>query len=85
LKNKEALLNFKWLSEDGGRPKFAVNLRASSFNKNISNETTFRLIHFAGKYLLWVVCLCRIANNCTTFSYVLVQIDSHLLDIRVTL
>jgi hypothetical protein len=32
----------------GGWAKLAENLRASYFNKNISNETTFSLIHLAG-------------------------------------
>jgi hypothetical protein len=37
----------------GGPPlaKFAKNLRASPFNKDLSNETTFSLIHLAGQYL----------------------------------
>jgi hypothetical protein len=41
--NKEALGNFKGLSQDGWRAKLAENLRASPFNKDLSNgnETTF--------------------------------------------
>jgi hypothetical protein len=46
-KNKEALLNFKGLSEDEGWAKFAGNLRPSPFFKDLSNETTFSLIHLA--------------------------------------
>ncbi len=51
LKNKEALLNFKGLSEDGGRAKFAENLSASPLNKYLPNETTLSMIHLAGQYL----------------------------------
>jgi hypothetical protein len=50
-KNKMAISNFKGLSEAGGWGKFAENLRASPFNKNLSNETTFSQIHLAGQYL----------------------------------
>jgi hypothetical protein len=32
-----------------GQAKFAENLRASPFNKDLSNETTFSLIHLAGQ------------------------------------
>jgi hypothetical protein len=35
----------------GVRAKFAENLRASPFNKGLSNETTFSLILLAGQYL----------------------------------
>jgi hypothetical protein len=37
-------------SEDGGRVKFDENLRNSPFNKDLSIETTFSLIHLAGQY-----------------------------------
>jgi hypothetical protein len=30
--------------------KFAENLRASPFTKDLSNETTFSLVHLAGQY-----------------------------------
>jgi len=43
--------NFKGLSQDGGRAKFAENLRAFPFNKDQPNESTFRQIHLAGQYL----------------------------------
>jgi hypothetical protein len=33
---------FKWLSQDGGRADFSKNLRASLFNKALSNEPLFR-------------------------------------------
>jgi hypothetical protein len=39
------------LSKDGGREKLAENFRPSPFNKDLSNETTFSLIHLAGQYL----------------------------------
>ncbi len=39
------------LSKDEGRAKLAENLRASPFNKELSNETTFSLIRLAGQYL----------------------------------
>jgi hypothetical protein len=37
-------------SQRWGRAKFAENLRAFPFNKDLSNETTFRLINLAGQY-----------------------------------
>jgi hypothetical protein len=37
--NKEALENFKDLSQVWGRAKFAENLHPSSFNKGLSNAT----------------------------------------------
>jgi hypothetical protein len=37
--------NFKGLSQDGGQANFAENLCASPFNKDLSNETSFCLIH----------------------------------------
>ncbi len=37
--------------EDGGQAKFTENLRASPFDKDLSNETTFSLIHLTGKFL----------------------------------
>jgi hypothetical protein len=39
------------LSQDGGRASFSLNLRASLFNDDLSNETTFSQIHLAGQYL----------------------------------
>jgi hypothetical protein len=50
IKNKEALYLFKGLSEDGGRAKLIENLRAAPFNKDLSKETPFILIHLAGQY-----------------------------------
>jgi hypothetical protein len=41
--------NFKGLSQDGGRVKFAENLRASPFNDDLSNDTTFSQIYLAGQ------------------------------------
>jgi hypothetical protein len=35
----------------GGREKFSENLSASPFNKELSNETTFSLIHPDGQNL----------------------------------
>jgi len=49
--NKEALLNFKGLLQDGGRADFAVNFCASPFNKDLSHDTTFSQIHLDGQYL----------------------------------
>jgi hypothetical protein len=43
------LYYFKGLSGDG--EKFAENLRASPFDKDLSNETTVNPIHLAGQYL----------------------------------
>ncbi len=40
FKNKEVLYYFKGLSEDGGNAKFSENLRATPFQKDLSNETT---------------------------------------------
>jgi hypothetical protein len=37
---KRLNFNFKGLSQNGGRAKLAENLRASPFNKEMSNETT---------------------------------------------
>jgi hypothetical protein len=34
-----------------GRAKLAENLRASRFNKELSNETSFSLIHLAEQYI----------------------------------
>jgi hypothetical protein len=42
---------FKGLSQVGGKAKFAENLRPSPITKQLSNETTFSLIHLAGQYL----------------------------------
>ncbi len=42
---------FKGLSQDGGRANFLKNLCNTSFNKDLSNEPTFGLIHIAGQYL----------------------------------
>jgi hypothetical protein len=50
-KQQGGALNFKELSQNVGRTKLAKNLRASPFNKELSNETTFSLIHLAGQYL----------------------------------
>ncbi len=53
ISNKEqgGALNFKGLSQDGERLNLTENLRASPFNKELLNETTFTLIHLAGQYL----------------------------------
>jgi hypothetical protein len=51
IKKQGGALKLLGLSEDGGRAKFAENFRASPFNKDLSNETTFSLIHLAGQYL----------------------------------
>jgi hypothetical protein len=40
-KNKETLVNFKGLSQDGGQAEIAENLCASFFNEDLSNDTTF--------------------------------------------
>jgi hypothetical protein len=43
---------FKGLSDDGGRADFSKkNRRASSFNKDLSNEPNFGRIYLAGQYL----------------------------------
>jgi hypothetical protein len=49
LKNKEAHLYFKGLSEDGGGRIFLKSLRNTSFKKDLSNEPNFRRIHLAGQ------------------------------------
>jgi hypothetical protein len=51
LKNKEAHLYFKGLSDDGGREDFSKSLRDTSFKKDLSNEPNFLRIHLAGQYL----------------------------------
>jgi hypothetical protein len=43
--------NFKGLSQDVGREKYAENHRASPFNKDLSNKEGFIQIHLAGQYL----------------------------------
>jgi hypothetical protein len=45
IEKQRGALNFKQLSNDGGQTKFAENLRASPFNKELSNENTFSLIN----------------------------------------
>ncbi len=42
---------FEVLSQDELQTKLAENLRASPFNKELSNETSFSMIHLAGEYL----------------------------------
>jgi hypothetical protein len=44
--------SFKGLSQDGRGADFSENLRASLFNKDLSNEPNFRRIHLAGQSLL---------------------------------
>jgi hypothetical protein len=39
--------NFKGLSQDKGWAKFAENLRTSTFNKDLSNDTSFSQINLA--------------------------------------
>jgi hypothetical protein len=51
IKKQEDALTFKGLSEDGWQAKFAENLRATLFNEDLPNETTFSLIHLPGQYL----------------------------------
>jgi hypothetical protein len=47
IKRQEGALKLRgW-----GRAIFAENLRSSPFNKDLSNETTFSLIHLDGQYL----------------------------------
>jgi hypothetical protein len=41
--------NFKGLSQDGGWVDFSKNLRASLFNKGLSNVPNFGGIHLAGQ------------------------------------
>ncbi len=55
IKKQEDGLTFKGLSEDGWQAKFAENLRATPFNEDLPNETTFSLIHLAGQYLQWPI------------------------------
>ncbi len=45
---------FKGLSHDGGQADFSKNRRASSFNKDLSNEPNFGRIHLAGQVPLKV-------------------------------
>ncbi len=42
---------FKGLPQYEGRSQLADDLRASPYNKELSNKTTFSLIHLAGQYL----------------------------------
>jgi hypothetical protein len=42
---------FKGLSQDGGWADFSKNVRASLFNKGLSNEPNFGQIHLAGQDL----------------------------------
>jgi hypothetical protein len=42
---------FKGLSQDGDGRNFLKNRRASSFNKDLSNEPNFDRINLAGHYL----------------------------------
>jgi hypothetical protein len=52
LKNKETASKGSHDGRGGGgRAKFAENLCASPFNKDLSNQTTFSLIHLGGQYL----------------------------------
>jgi hypothetical protein len=51
IKKQGGARNFKGPSQEGGRVKLAENLRASPLNNELSNETTFSLIHLAGQYL----------------------------------
>jgi hypothetical protein len=54
-KKQGGALNFKELSQNVGRTKLAENLRASPFNKELSNETTFSQIHLAWRVpLKWL-------------------------------
>ncbi len=48
---KGGSLNFKGLSQDGGRTDFSENLRTSLFNDNLSNEPLSERSIFAGQYL----------------------------------
>jgi hypothetical protein len=41
--------NFKGLSQNGERVDFSKNLRASLFNKGLSNVPNFGAIHLAGQ------------------------------------
>ncbi len=41
---------FKGLSQDGERADFSKSLRASLFNKGLSNEPNFGRIHLAGQH-----------------------------------
>ncbi len=52
-----SLFKFAPFSEDGGQAKLAENLHASPFNKDLSSEATFNLIHLAEQYLLRGKCL----------------------------
>ncbi len=50
--NNEALANFNGLfQQDRERINVAQNLRASVFNKDLSNDTTFSQIYLDGQYL----------------------------------
>jgi hypothetical protein len=46
-----AVLNFKWLSQNGGRTDFSENLRVSLLIDDLSNEPTFSQSHLDGQYL----------------------------------
>ncbi len=42
---------FKGLSQDGVHKDFFIILRDTSFNKDLSNEPNFGLIHLAGQFI----------------------------------
>ncbi len=42
---------FKGLPKDGARTDFSENFRASPFNEDLLNETTFSQIYLAGQHL----------------------------------
>ncbi len=51
LKNKEVLLFFEGVLEDGGGRIFLKSFRASLFNEDLSNEPNFGRNHLVGQYL----------------------------------
>jgi hypothetical protein len=70
---------FKGLSQDGGRADFSKNLRASIFNKGLSNEPNFGRIHLAGQYLVingFLGSLVCMTESCNINSLVFVLIPT---------
>ncbi len=73
-KKQGCALNFKGLSQDGGRTYFSENLRTSLFNKYPSNEPNFSRIHSGWTTYGWsdiiictVLCKFNASNNQLTF------------------
>jgi hypothetical protein len=49
------LANRQTKKQEDAQAKFTENIPPSPFNKDLSNETNFSLIHLAGQYLKWTI------------------------------